>query len=97
MIQSMAPRQKDIYLLYAAKTEPDLAFRQEIETIQQAIPTIKIKYILSKPAEGFEGGYVDKEKIVRLVPDFYTREVFLCGPPIMMASGAMTTGIARSI
>lgn len=84
MIESLALQKKDIVLMCGSRTEKDIAFRKEFEDICKLSPTIVIHNILGTPTPGFESGFVDKEKIVRLVPDFYTREVFLCGPPPMM-------------
>lgn len=33
---------------------------------------------------GWGKGYIDEEKINRLVPDFLERDVYVCGPPVMM-------------
>jgi predicted ferric reductase len=77
---------KDIVLLISAKTEKDFVFRNEIEAMKREAPALKVYYIVSAPTPGYESGRLDKEKIVRLVPDFFSREVFLCGPPPMMDS-----------
>ena len=84
MIESLATQKKDIVLMCGSRTEKDIAFRNEFEALCKLSPTIVIHNILGTPTLGFESGFVDKEKIVRLVPDFYTREFFLCGPPHMM-------------
>ena len=89
MVESLIARGKtDIVLVVSAKTEADLVFRDEIRSMQAANPSIVVHYLLSTPTAGYESGRLDKEKIVRLVPDFFTREVFLCGPPPMMKSTA---------
>ena len=66
-----------VVLLFSNKTKQDVVFERELENIQ----TLKTFHILTD-AEGF----LDKEKIQRLVPDFSEREVFLCGPGPMMSS-----------
>ena len=89
MLESLVVQGKtDIVLVASAKTEGDLVFRDEIRSIQEANPSIVVHYILSATTAGYESGRLDKEKIVRLVPDFFSREVFLCGPPPMMKSVA---------
>jgi predicted ferric reductase len=90
MMESLASKGKDIVLVYAARTVNDLVFRKEIEQIQQADPLVRVYYILSAPTPGYESGYLDKEKIVRLIPDFFDRDVFLCGPPPMMKAVVKT-------
>jgi ferredoxin-NADP reductase len=89
MLESLIAQGKtDIVLVASAKTENDLVFRKEIRSMQEANPSIIVHYILSTPTDGYESGRLDKGKIVQLVPDFFTREVFLCGPPPMMKSVA---------
>lgn len=84
MIESLSSKKKDMVLLCGSRTEKDIAFKQEFENLCKDCPSISIHNVLGTPTPGYESGFIDKEKIVRLVPDFYTREVFLCGPPPMM-------------
>lgn len=84
MIESLAPQKKDIVLLCGSRTEKDIAFKKEFDDIRSMAPWVVIHNVLGTPTPGFESGFIDKEKVVRLVPDFYAREVFLCGPPLMM-------------
>ncbi|MEK7576618.1 MAG: ferredoxin reductase family protein [Patescibacteria group bacterium] len=84
MIESLALKKKNVSLLYACKTEPDIIFRKELEDLKKNNPGISLNYILSNSTPGFESGFIDKAKIVKLVPDFFDREVYLCGPPPMM-------------
>lgn len=72
-------------MIYAARTVDDIAFRKEFELFQSTQP-FPIHYILATPTEGYESGFLDREKLVRLVPDFFERDVYLCGPPPMMAA-----------
>ncbi|MEK7538507.1 MAG: ferredoxin reductase family protein [Patescibacteria group bacterium] len=84
MVESLAFKNKDAVLLYGGKTADDLAFKKEFESLCQSTASVVVHYILSTQTPHYESGYIDKEKIARLVPDFATREVFLCGPPPMM-------------
>ena len=86
MLESLSREQKDIVLMASAKTANDLVFQAEIAHLQEINPSIKVHYVTSIPTPGYESGRLDKEKIIRLVPDFFSREVFLCGPPLMMKS-----------
>lgn len=88
MIESLSSKNKDMVLICGNKTEKDIAFKKEFENICNGCPSISIHNILGTPTPGYESGFIDKEKIVRLVPDFYDREVFLCGPPPMMKATA---------
>ncbi len=84
MLETLALERRDAVLLCGNKTEQDIAFKQELEAMHEYAPTITLHHVVSTPSAGYESGFIDKEKIVRLVPDFYEREVFLCGPPVMM-------------
>jgi predicted ferric reductase len=82
LAEDLSKRGKDITLLYGNRTADNIPLKAELE----AMP-IKISHILSMiPAatHTFEQGYLDKEKILRLAPDFIEREIYVCGPPIMM-------------
>lgn len=83
IIGELVPKKRDMVLIYGVRTLDDIAFRDEFASLQQQHP-FPIHYILSTPTPGFESGYLDKEKLTRLVPDFDQRDVFLCGPPVMM-------------
>jgi predicted ferric reductase len=83
LIGELVAKKKDMVLLYAARSVEDIAFRGEFDALQSTC-NFPIHYILGAPTPGYESGFIDREKIVRLVPDFYDRDVFLCGPPPMM-------------
>lgn len=81
LIESLSSKKSDMHLMYAARTAADLVFKSELE--QWTKPT----YILSASEDPTcEYGYCDKEKIMRLVPDFLERDIYICGPEIMMKS-----------
>lgn len=83
ILEKLKDEQQNAVLLYACRTSADIAMRTEIEALEKQ-GSLRVHYILGAPEPGFESGYIDREKIVRLVPDFFEREVFLCGPPPMM-------------
>ncbi len=85
LIDSLDRHNKDVVLLYGNKTAADIVFREELTKINR-----QHCHILSNDSQaevkGAESGYIDEEKIKRLVPDFLEREIYLCGPPVMMDS-----------
>jgi predicted ferric reductase len=83
MIGDIMRHNKNIIMIYAVRTIEDIAFRKEFELFQEKFP-FPIHYVLSTPTPGYESGFLDREKLVRLVPDFFERDVYLCGPPPMM-------------
>lgn len=83
LIGQLLLERKDFVLLYATRSVEDIAFKKEFDELTQ-IHHFPVHYIVGTPISGYELGYIDREKIVRLVPDFLERDVFLCGPPAMM-------------
>ncbi len=60
-------------------------FREELDELSQQL-SMPIHYVLSDDKAWVgEKGYIDQEKLTRLVPGLTERDVFLCGPPPMMA------------
>lgn len=72
-------------MLYGNRSLSDTALMSELEPLAARI-AMPIYNVLSDQ-KGYSGetGFIDKEKIARLVPDVAERDVFLCGPPPMMA------------
>ena len=77
LAEEMRQKGKDVVLLFSNKTKQDIVFEKELEGIQG----LKVFHVLTD-AEG----YLDAGKIQSQVPDFFEREVFLCGPGPMMSS-----------
>ena len=71
-------------LLYGNRTESDTIFLQELRRLAKAMAMPMYNVLSEQKSYAGEKGYIDKEKIMRLVPDVKTRDIFLCGPPPMM-------------
>ena len=86
MIEDQARRGErgNAVLLYGNRTVADTIFLRELTELSKRID-MPIYNILSDQ-KGYKGevGFIDIEKITRLVPDVKERDVFLCGPPPMM-------------
>ncbi len=99
LIGAFSAENKDVVLLYGNKTQADIVFGQELDKF---ISTNKLKLhnVLSgDPAWQGEKGFIDEEKIRRLVPDVSARDVYLCGPDPMMKAvlGALQKlGVSRN-
>jgi predicted ferric reductase len=96
LIESLAASGRDIVLLYSAKTADDLVFASELRTM-----IAHCHFILSRHSESaetgetnvaHERGRIDKRMLARLVPDVRDREVFICGPQLMMKAVAAALG-----
>ncbi len=75
----------DCTLIYGNKSPDDVVFKSELDDL--AKKGLKVIHVFSEAPKKYRGeiGYVDVERIKRLVPDFAERDIYLCGPPPMMA------------
>lgn len=77
-----------VTLVWGNRKERDLVFRDELDAITRSgSPSLSIVHVLSESDATWTGekGYVDEEKIGRLVGnDLSGKTFYLCGPPTMM-------------
>ncbi|MHB8830523.1 MAG: ferredoxin reductase family protein [Patescibacteria group bacterium] len=84
--EELAQKSKDTILFYASRTASATVFKDELDNLAKA-SKFKVQYIMSDDQQWpGEKGFIDKEKIQRLVPDLLEREVYLCGPAPMMTA-----------
>ncbi len=80
--------EQKVLLLYANRTEGDIAFREELESIvsEEGGPMLEMVHVLSRPDPSWSGeaGYLDRERLARLVGDPERSEFYISGPPPMM-------------
>jgi predicted ferric reductase len=86
----------DVILLYANRSERDIAFRGELAKMEiSGIPELRVIHILEQPGSGWKGekGLLTREKIQRHVGGLETRAFYVCGPPPMLRAviGALRT------
>lgn len=84
LVEQMSKKQKNMVLLYANRSEEDIVFKNELENFSKQGSLKIVNVLSSQPGYAGETGFVDEEKLKRLVPDLNTREIYLCGPPPMM-------------
>jgi ferredoxin-NADP reductase len=75
-----------ITLIYGNRTEADIAFREELEEMQQKNPNLKVILTLDEPEEKWAGykGLITVGMISKEVPDYLDRVFYICGSPIMV-------------
>lgn len=87
MLQELANdgKEHDAVMLYGNRAQDEIIFAKELDGLSKRL-SMPLHHVLSDDAswEG-EKGFIDQEKMARLVPDIIGRDVFLCGPPPMMA------------
>ncbi len=79
-----AGKSYDLALILANKTVADIILRTELEKLskENAVPLF---YVISgDPNYPGLKGFVSVPLIQQAVPDFLERDIFICGPPIMM-------------
>jgi ferredoxin-NADP reductase len=80
-------RQKTkVTLLYGNRTENDIAFRKELETMQRQNKNLKVMFILNEASSGWKGatGLITPEMIKKEMPDYKETMFYTCGPPAMV-------------
>lgn len=72
-----------LILLYGAKTEKDIAFKEQLDSLVS--DKFKVVYVLSdeKKNDKYESGFITKELIAKYAPEKFT--VMACGPQAMYA------------
>lgn len=77
---------RDVVLIYGSRNHNGIVFNGELADLErESSGRFRVVHVLSDDPEWQgERGRVDSAMIARLVPDLKVREVYLCGPPLMM-------------
>lgn len=83
-----------ILLLYSARTEADLLFREEFEELQRANPRFTLRVTLTHPGPGWQGhaGRIDRAYLEEAVGDTRGRAFYASGPAAMVDTITATLG-----
>jgi ferredoxin-NADP reductase len=75
-----------VTLLYGNRTEEDIAFRKELESIQEQNENLKVVLTLKEASGGWKGatGLITAEMIKKEIPDYKETVFYTCGPPAMV-------------
>ncbi len=81
-------QKRDVVMLYATGTEEEIAYKEIWEEAKEAFG-FKFDYALSGPSSDWSGlkGYVNKENILSMVPD-YKERIFYVSGSVRMVEGA---------
>ena len=79
---------RPVTLLYTARTEADVAFRDVLSLLARRAPGVRVAVALSRgePRPGFLSGRMDASRIARFVPDPEKAIHLICGPAPMIES-----------
>ncbi len=77
-----------ITVFYGNRSENDIAFRDELEVMQQQNKNLKVIFILNQPSTNWKGltGVVTADLIKNELPDFIDNTFYCCGPPGMVTA-----------
>lgn len=75
-----------ITLLYANRSEKDIAFKAELEEMQKRNKNLKVVFTVEESSEGWKGyvGRIDASMLKREIPDYDETVFYTCGPPAMV-------------
>ena len=95
MLRYMADAQdgRRVVLIWSNRTEKDILFRDEIESLEARLPALTVHHVLTRQEDSpGEKGRIDRGMLARLLAEEDRRgHVFLCGPP------AMTQAVAAAV
>ncbi len=78
------PRDADATLVYRALTDADLVFRAELDELAGE-RAVTLHYVVGDHRDESSAHLLTPAHLRELVPDLHDREVFLCGPPGLVA------------
>lgn len=76
----------DIIILSSNKKAEDIAFRDELEEMDNKNANLKVVHTLTRAEDDWPGckGRICDTIIMDYIPDFMDRVLYVCGPPAMM-------------
>jgi ferredoxin-NADP reductase len=76
----------NIILLYSNILEDKIVFKNEIEEMKIQNENLKVVYTITQPTEKWNGftGFINREMIQKVIPDYLDRVFYICGPPGMV-------------
>ncbi len=84
LFEELAKDGRDVMLINSAKVSADVPLRAEFERIASEYKKPYILTLSGEPEFAGEKGFIDTEKLRRLVPDIKERDVYICGSVPMM-------------
>lgn len=75
-----------ITLFYGCRTENDIAFKQELEKMQEQNKNLEIVFMVNEASSQWKGatGVINAEMIKKELPDYKDNLFYVCGPPPMV-------------
>lgn len=75
-----------ITLFYGCRSENDIAFKEELENMQNENKNLKMVCIVNQPTSRWKGetGIITADMIKKALPDYKENVFYTCGPPPMV-------------
>jgi ferredoxin-NADP reductase len=83
LFEDMPADGRDLAVIYRARTEREVIFRQELDTIAR-LRGAAVHYRLGRRPRAGQPDPLGPAGIIAVVPDVALRDVYLCGPRSMM-------------
>ena len=76
---------RDVVMLYGCRSSKAALYDEELRAYSEKYPNFKYHLIVSDEDDSWNGetGFIDRNLIMHLVPDYAERTCYICGPQVM--------------
>lgn len=76
---------RDVVMLYGCRSSKAALYDEELSAYSEKYPNFKYHLVVSDEDDSWNGetGFIDRNLIKRLVPDYAERTCYICGPQVM--------------
>ncbi len=76
---------RDVVMLYGCRSSKAALYDEELRAYSDKYPNFKYHLVVSEKDDSWNGetGFIDRNLIKRLVPDYAQRTCYICGPQVM--------------
>lgn len=76
---------RDVVMLYGCRSSEGALYDKELRLYSEKYPNFKYHLVISEKDDSWNGetGFIDRNLIKRLVPDYAERTCYICGPQVM--------------
>lgn len=76
---------RDVVMLYGCRSSKAALYDEELRSYSEKYPNFKYHLVVSENDDSWNGetGFIDRNLIMRLVPDYAERTCYICGPQVM--------------
>lgn len=76
---------RDVVMLYGCRSSEGVLYYEELRAYSDKYPNFKYHLVISEKDDSWNGetGFIDRNLIKRLVPDYAERTCYICGPQVM--------------